>query len=199
MKKYLLLAVAFVAMGSLAFAAPKKAKASEGGLTPWVDKGDFMATVGIGWGGLSGGVELDFARIDIAKVIPVTFGAAARAFVDPGIFYTSISSFTFGVGGFGTAHFGFRELNLPDGFGWFSNVDAYLGLGVGFASATSDYYGFKPGVGISTFEGVNYYLKDNLAIGFEYGYIGRVTYDWGYGVTGGFPLYYSTIGVTLKL
>lgn len=192
MKKYLVLAVAFLSIGSLVFAAPKKAKASEGGLTPWVDKGDFIANVGIGWGGLSGGVELDFARIDIAKVVPVTFGAAARGFLDPGLFY-SWSPFTFGVGGFGTAHFGFKEINLPDGFGWFSNVDAYAGLGVGFASATN----YKPGFGISTFEGVSYYFNDNLALGFEYGYIGKIVYDDSYNWS--YPLYYGSVCLTFKL
>jgi opacity protein-like surface antigen len=183
-KKYLLLAVAFVAMGSLAIAAPKKAKASEGGITPWVDKGDFIANVGIGWRGLSGGVELDLARIDIAKVIPVTFGAAARAFVDPGFLYDYL---TFGVGGFGTAHFGFKEVNLPEGMGWISNLDAYIGLGLGMSSAS----GYETGFGFSTFDGVSYYLNDNLALGFEYGYFGHAS--WYY------SSYYGSFCVTLKL
>lgn len=168
-------------------------------LTPYVDKGSLLANVGIGWGGLSGGAEMTFARIDIGGIIPITFGAAARAFVDPGIFY-SWSSFSFGAGGFGTAHVGFKELTLPSGLSWFSDCDVYVGLGLGFASATgigSDV--FKPGIGISTFEGVSYYLNDTLAINFEYGYIGRVTYDWGFGSIGGYPLYYSTVGVILKL
>jgi hypothetical protein len=183
-KKYLVLAVAFLSISSLAFAAPKKAKASEGGLTPWVDKGDFIANVGIGWGGLSGGVELDLARIDIAKVLPVTFGAAARGLIDPGIFY---DVFNFGVGGFGTAHLGFKEVKLPEGMGWVSNLDAYVGLGLGISGAS----GYDMGFGFSTFDGVSYYLNDNLALGFEYGYFGHTT--WYY------SSYYWSFCATLKL
>jgi hypothetical protein len=201
MKKILIVLLALLCVVGLATAADSKA------LTPYVDKGNILVNAGIGWGGLSGGAEYEFARIDIGGVVPVTFGAAARAFVDPGIFYTW-SSFSFGAGGFGTAHFGFKDVNLPSGFTWFSNFDLYADLGVGFASATAagiydnSYYKFKPGVGISTFEGVSYYLNDKLAINFEYGYIGRVTYEWNYsGLTAssGWPLYYSTIGVVYKL
>jgi hypothetical protein len=121
--------------------------------------------------------------------------------VDPGIFYSSFSTFTLGVGGFGTAHVGFKELKLPSGFSWLSNCDSYIGLGLGFAtaSATAYYSSFKPGIGISTFEGVSYYLNDKLALNGEFGYIGRINYDLGLGITGGWPLYYSTIGVVLKL
>jgi hypothetical protein len=204
-KRSLIVLLALLCAASFVFAADKSSSA----LTPWVDKGELLANAGIGWGGLSGGAEFTLARINIGEVIPLTFGAAARAMVDPGIFNTSYSSFQFGLGAFGTAHFGFKSLNLPDGLTWLSRFDAYAGLGLGFGSATladaysSSYYTFKPGIGISTFEGTSYYLNDKLAIGFEYGYLGRVgyTYDLGFGVTGSYywPLYYSNIGVILKL
>lgn len=171
--------------------------------TPYVDKGELLANVGIGWGGLSGGIELTLARIDIGGIIPLTFGAAARALVDPGIFYSSWSSFAFGVGAFGTGHVGFKEVNLPSGLIWLSDFDAYLGLGLGFAAATSiyDYYDPKPGIGISTFTGASYYLNNNLAINFEYGYIGKVKYEWDSSIfyEYSYPLWYSNIGVVLKL
>lgn len=173
--------------------------------TPYVDKGELLVNVGIGWGGLSGGIELTLARIDIGGLIPLTFGVAGRALVDPGIFYSSWSTFAFGVGGFGTAHMGFKEVSFPEGLVWLSDFDAYLGLGLGFAAATSiyDYYDPKPGIGISTFTGASYYLNDNLAINFEYGYIGKVKYVWdyalGYQYDYSYPLWYSNIGVVLKL
>jgi hypothetical protein len=170
--------------------------------TPYVDKGELLVNVGIGWGGLSGGIELTLARIDIGGVIPITFGAAARALVDPGIFY-SWYSFAFGVGGFGTAHVGFKEVNFPEGLTWLSDFDAYLGLGLGFAAATSTNTSWdpKPGVGISTFSGASYYLNDNLAINFEYGYLGKVRYEWDnlFVYEYSYPLWYSNIGVVLKL
>lgn len=197
MKKVVLALMVLLAIGGMAFAAPKakdatpKAAAPKA-LTPYVDKGEFLVNVGIGWGGISGGAEMTFARIDIGGVIPLTFGASARAFIDPGICYYW-SPLTFGVGGFATVHCGFKELGLPSGFGWFSNCDVYVGLGVGFASTSDSYY--TGGIGISTFEGASYYLNDNIAINFEYGYIGRVNYSTYYY----YSLYYSTIGVVFKL
>jgi hypothetical protein len=197
MKKVLAILLVLLCTVGLTFADETLA------FTPYVDKGELLANVGIGWGGLSGGIEFTLARIDIGGIIPLTFGAAGRALVDPGIFYSSWSTFAFGVGGFGTAHVGFKEVNLPDGLTWISDFDAYLGLGLGFASATSvyDYYDLKPGIGISTFSGASYYLNDNLAINFEYGYIGKVKYEWDSFIVYeySYPLWYSNIGVVLKL
>jgi hypothetical protein len=197
MKKVLIILMAVILASSFAFAEEKEAPVS---ITPYVDKGDLLANVGIGWGGLSGGAELTFYRIDIANILPLTFGAAARVAIDPGIF--SIGWTTFGVGAFGTAHVGFKSLNLPDGLSWASKFDAYAGLGLGFATGltTNEYYTPRAGLGISTFEGASYYLSDNFAINFEYGYIGRIRYDWlGYIDEYSYPLWYSTIGVILKL
>jgi hypothetical protein len=201
MKRFMIVLLSLITIASFAFAADKAKAAptaSEGGLTPYVDKGELLVNAGIGWGGLSGGAEYTFARIDIAKVIPVTFGGAARLCLDPGIFTTDWT--TFGIGAFGTAHVGFKNLTLPSGFSWFSNCDTYVGLGIGFASGTTsiDYYKPKPGIGISTYEGVSYYLNDKLALNFEYGYIGSIKYDWGYfGYS--YPAWYSTVGAIFKL
>jgi hypothetical protein len=184
MRKCIAVLVALMVIGSLAFAAPAKSKSDA--LTPLVGPGDFVVNAGVGWGGISGGVELSFFQVDIAKVIPLTFGAAARASIDPGIFYGYTA---FGVGGFGTIHIGFKDLNLPENLHWLSNVDSYAGLGFGFASM--DIWG--TGLGFSTFEGVSYYLNDKLALGFEYGYLGRSADYYGYSV------YYSTFNVTFKL
>ncbi|PKL23701.1 MAG: hypothetical protein CVV47_12855 [Spirochaetae bacterium HGW-Spirochaetae-3] len=191
MKKVLILLLTLTLVAGFAFA---QEKASSVELTPYVDKGEFLANVGIGWGGLSGGAEFTFYRIDIGGILPLTFGAAARACVDPGIFDANWT--TFAAGGFATGHVGFKEINLPSGLTFLSNFDAYVGLGIGFASGTSDYYNdIKPGIGISTFEGAAYYLSDTFAINLEYGYIGRIQY-WS---TWSYPVWYSTIGVILKL
>ncbi len=201
MKKVLILLLALTLVAGFAFAQDK---APMGALTPYVDKGEFLVNVGIGWGGLSGGAELTFYRIDIGGILPLTFGAAARAIVDPGIFNIGWSTFAFGVGGFGTAHIGFKEINLPSGLTFLSNFDAYAGLGIGFGMATSiyDYYDPKPGVSLSTFGGTSYYFNDKFAINFEYGYIGSVKYDYstfGYLYSYSYPLWYSNIGVVFKL
>jgi opacity protein-like surface antigen len=208
MKKVCIVLFALVCLAGFAFAADKTSSTSAPAkaVAPLVDKGNLLANVGIGWGGLSGGVEYEFARIDIGGTIPLSFGAAARAFVDPGLFY-SWSTFAFGAGAFGTAHFSWKSV-FPD-VTFVNKLDTYAGLGVGFASATlsSAYSGtsftMKPGVGISTFEGTSYYLNDKLAINFEYGYIGQVGYSENLGTLGTYtaywPVYYSTIGVVLKL
>jgi hypothetical protein len=197
MKKVLIILLALILASGFAFAQDK---ASSVALTPYVDKGELLVNVGIGWGGLSGGVEFTFYRWDIGGIIPLTFGAAGRAAIDPGIF--TIDWTTFGAGGFGTAHVGFKEINLPSGLTFLSDVDAYLGLGLGFASGitSNSYWTPKLGIGISTFTGAAYYLSDTLAINFEYGYIGRIRYEWeGYTSEYSYPLWYSTIGVILKL
>ncbi|MFH2116384.1 MAG: hypothetical protein ABIJ86_17925 [Spirochaetota bacterium] len=194
MKKILSIFLVLLCAGGIAFADETIA------FTPYVDKGELLANVGIGWGGIYGGVEFTLARIDIGGIIPLTFGAAGRAAIDPGLFTPDWTSF--GVGGFGTAHVGFKEVKLPSGLTWLSDFDAYIGLGLGFASGTTSlsYYDPKPGIGISTFEGASYYLNDKLAINFEYGYIGRIKYDWeGFTKEYSYPLWYSNIGVVLKL
>jgi opacity protein-like surface antigen len=194
MKKVLAILLVLLCAAGLSFADETLA------FTPYVDKGELLANVGIGWGGISGGIEFTLARIDIGGIIPLTFGAAGRVAIDPGLFTPDWTSF--GVGGFGTAHVGFKEVNLPDGLTWISDFDAYLGIGLGFASGTTSisYYEPKPGIGISTFSGASYYLNDNLAINFEYGYIGRIKYDWDiYTTEYSYPLWYSVLGVVLKL
>lgn len=185
MKKLISVLIVALALGSLAFAADKPQA-----LTPYVDKGSLLVNAGVGWGGISGGAELTFYRIDIGGLIPVTFGAAARAMIDPGIFYSGYTRF--GVGGFATVHFGFKGLSLPSGLSWVSDCDTYAGLGVGLAAASYTGLTINPGFGISTFEGVSYYLNDKLALNGEYGYLGQTSYS-------GFGNYYASFGVIFKL
>ncbi len=195
-KVFLVLVLALAA--ALVFGAPSKGMTLES-LTP---PGTLMADAGISWTGISGGAEFMFAQVKIADILPITFGAAGRALIDPGLFNSYVSTFSFGAGGFATAHVGFKELKLPSGFSWLSNVDSYVGLGVGFASMTvsTSYTGYtvKPGLGISTFEGATYYFNDNLGITTEYGYIGSVSYEWTGYTPYSWPLYYWMLGLTFK-
>jgi hypothetical protein len=191
MKKVAIVLLSLLCVAGLAFAAD--------GLSPYFDKGSMAADVGIGWGGLSGGVEYDFVSFNIAKAVPLTIGAAARVTLDPGLLDTD-SSFTLGAGALATAHVELSGLEVPD---WLKKIDFGFGLGLGFATATpaGDYsdYTASPGIGIATFESLSYFFNKNLAVSFEYGYLGDVNYKWTYwDLSYPYPVYYSTIGITYK-
>jgi len=195
-KKYLLLAVAFVAMGSLAFAAPKKAAAKTGGLEPLMAPGDLAITAGVGygllWGALdfSGGAEFMLGKFMIGETLPLTYGVAVKASYyswNEGLGSDWHDTYL-GAGAFGTLHLGLKDINLPENMGWLSNVDTFIGLGAGFYSWSYGWTGdtsssFK--VGPRTTAGVNYFITPNIAITTEGGYYG----GWGGGL----------IGVTFKI
>jgi hypothetical protein len=213
MKKASLILLVLLSVSSLAFAADKAAAkpaakaapakaASSSSMVPNIDKGSFTADLGIGYGGLSGGVEYQFARFDIANIVPVTIGAGARAVVDPGIFNSSFSTFSLGVGGLVTSHWEYLAPSAPD---WVKKLDFGFGLGVGFATATpAAYYSsytVTPGIGLATFESLSYFISKNLAVTFEYGYCGAANFKWNstyYNYTYPVPVSYETIGVTYK-
>jgi hypothetical protein len=200
MKKVFAVLLALSLLAGAAFAAD--AKKAEPTLEPLVAGGDLLVNVGIGWGGLAAGAELDLITIK-AGPLPLTFGAGARAAIDP-IFIDY--GMPWAIGAFGMGHVGFKGLDLSPSLEWLSKTDTYIGLGLGFAgiSANSDYdwYTWKPGVGISFIAGESYFLTDKLALYGEYGYIGtyRYEYDW-YGITysATYHPYYATVGVILKL
>jgi hypothetical protein len=179
-------------------AKPAAKAASSSSMVPNIDKGSFTANAGIGYGGLAGGVEYQFARFDIANVVPVTIGAGARVAVDPGLFNSYYSSFSLGAGGLVTSHW---EYLAPSAPAWVKKLDFGFGLGVGFAtgSPASAYssYTVTPGIGLATFESLSYFFNKNLALSFEYGYCGVVNYR-GYYYTWPVSVYYSTVGVTYK-
>ncbi len=142
--------------------------------------GDFAARIGVGWGGASGGAELMFAQVDIADMIPIGFGAAARGYIDPGIFWGGM---VFGAGGYATVHFGLTGLDLPPELEWVNNFDWYAALGLSMSVGT---WG---GLGISSFEGVSYFLNEKLALNAEYAYLGSFNNG---------SYWFSTFGVVLK-
>lgn len=151
----------------------------------YFEKGDLSAGAGLGigygyWGiGLSvfPGAEWTFADIKIAETIPLAFGVSARGLISLSSWYGAV----FGVGPFITAHIGFNGLDIPE---FLQKIDFYsaIGLAVTFGGNLA-YYDVST-LGIASYGGVNYFLKDNLALVLEQMY-------WSY---------YSntTVGVLLK-
>jgi hypothetical protein len=190
MRKLVIILVALLVVCGLAFAAGPSGSGMT--LVPWVDKGSLIVNADIGWG-LTAGAEYDFARINIANVVPITFGAAARVSWDPGLLLDYSS---FGLGALVTAHVGLKSVSLPSGLSWASHFDFYAGLGLGIGSLSLAGYTFPLGFGISTFEGTSYYFNDKFALNLEYGYLGRSTDNTGYYT---YSVYYWGVGAVLKL
>jgi hypothetical protein len=192
MKKFIVVLLALSLVAVAAFAADAKNDGTK--LEPLVAGGDILGSVGIGWGGIAAGAEIDLLTIKLGP-LPVTFGAGARAAVDPFFAYYGT---TWSIGAFGMGHVGFKGLDLPPNFAWVDKTDTYIGLGLGLAGIISDYdYGWTPGVGISFIAGESYFLNDKLALYGEYGYIGSYKSDSGWGYV--YHPYYATVGVIFKL
>jgi hypothetical protein len=196
MKKFLVVLLALSLVAVAAFAADAKNDGTK--LEPLVSGGDVLGSVGIGWGGVAAGAEIDLLTIKLGP-LPVTFGAGARAAIDP-IFIDY--GMPWAIGAFGMGHVGFKGLDLPPNFAWVDRTDTYIGLGLGFAgiAANSTYsdWGWKPGIGISFLAGESYFLNNKLALYGEYGYIGAYSYDYIGGKYTYHP-YYATVGVIFKL
>ena len=200
MKKVLVIVSVLALVAAGAFAAD--AKTADSGLDPLVGAGDLLVNVGIGWGGIAAGAEFDLATIKVGP-LPLTFGVGARAAIDP---LFSDYGMPWAVGAFGTAHLGFKGIDLPSGLEWISKTDTYIGLGLGVAGIIEgseyDWYNWKPGVGISFIAGESYFLTDTIALYGEYGYMGKYSYeyDWGgFTYKYSFPWYYASFGVIVKL
>lgn len=201
MKKLFVVLLALSLLAGAAFAAD--AKKADPKIEPLVAAGDLLINAGIGWGGVAAGAELDLLTIQ-AGPLPLTFGAGARAAIDP-LFIDY--GMPWAIGAFGMGHVGFKGLDLSPSLEWLTKTDTYLGLGIGFAgiAANSTYsdWGWKPGIGISFLAGESYYLTDKLAIYGEYGYIGTYRYEYdsgfGYKYSATYHPYYATVGVIFKL
>lgn len=99
---------------------------------------------------------------------------------------------TFGAGGFGTAHLSFNNLE-NHAAPWLENFDFYisLGFGVNYFSYTGDWTDVfvdttSLRIGFASFEGVNWFFRENMALKLEYAY-------WGYVGS------QTTIGILLKI
>jgi len=140
------------------------------------------------------GAEMILAQVKVADEIPLDFGAAARGqigFNRVGTYLgTNYGYTTFGAGAFGTAHLSFADMG-DHALEFLKNFDFYISLGVAFNyfTYTGDWFGadtqnFR--IGAASFEGVNWYINESLALKLEYVY-------WGYMGSS------ATIGVQLTL
>lgn len=127
---------------------------------------------GYGFGlGLYPGLELTLAHPVFGGAFPMSFGVAGRAVLGFDSYYGGLEV---GAGGFGTAHFSFKDLNL--GVSALDPLDIYIGLGVVFG-ITGGYYGYWSGLGyvpvwFSEISGINWFLNKNFALTLEYSYLG---------------------------
>jgi hypothetical protein len=175
-----------VAAGLLMLAAPLSVAAQDTEWNGYFHGGDFSVGAGVGatFGFFGGGLALypavEWTILDIDPGLPLAFGASARGFVSFSQ-YLNQSWTVFGGGGFATAHLGLDLDVLPD---FFRKMDVYVGLGLAFTVAPVGFFN-AGGLGFATFEGVNYFVNDSLAVYLEYVY-------WSY-ANG------ATIGVLLKL
>jgi len=166
----------------------------------YLHKGDLavMAGIGLSYHGsitIYPGAEYFVYETKITDFLPLQFGVAGKGFLN---FYSSTDSagdkygwFAYGLGGFGTVHWGLKGANLdiPD---FLKKVDIYWGLGLVYThfKLTGDWASLNPyvdtggAIGIASYGGFNYFLTDNLAIFLEGNY-------WSY--AGG------TIGIYYKL
>jgi len=170
-KRSIMLFAAVCILSGFAYAENSK-------LAPLMDKGTFAANAGLslGWSiGIGGGAEYVLARVDIADVLPLTFGAAGRGY------FTINGSYSFmDIAAMGTIHVGFKGLDMPADFKRLIDpIDYYAGLGLGIHVLGNDnyYMSNRSMIDIAAMSGVSYFLNDNFAINFEtsnmsYGMIG---------------------------
>lgn len=100
------------------------------------------------------GVEYIIAKQEFAEGnMPIDFGVLAEGYIGIG------SSMHFGAGVFGTAHFGFKGLDIE----FVENLDLFLGVGIGFVT---DY-----GITIAGISGLSYFFNPNMSAFLEYNYL----------------------------
>lgn len=103
--------------------------------------------------------EFLLAKYRIGDYLPLDLGAAVRGRVglDSSAGGAGIDV---GVGGFGTAHVGFRGISGDIGK-ILGRFDLFAGLGLAFdVIAPSNY----AGLGFAWYSGLNYFIKDNFAV-----------------------------------
>jgi hypothetical protein len=133
--------------------------------------GTFDANVGVGYGWIFGfdagvGAEYIIGKFDIAKDVPLTYGAAARA----ACYFSH-----FGIGGtpltvalLGTLHLNLGALATTEDLKWLDNIDSYIGLGVDFTP------GDASPIWPSAIGGVSYFFSKNMAVNLESGIRGTL-------------------------
>jgi hypothetical protein len=154
MKKAAIVLLSLLCVAGLGFAADF----SKNGML--LNPGSVDVNVGIGnswgWGfDVGGGAEYVIGKFDVAKNVPLSYGVAARA----ALYFGYFDANPLGLGAFGTLHFNWGALDLPEGLKWLRNLDSYIGLGVDVS----------PGIWIDSIGGCSYFLSKNLAVNLEAG------------------------------
>jgi hypothetical protein len=121
------------------------------------------ADAGIGTSWFSGpsvgaGAEYVIGKFDVAKIVPLSFGAAVRA----QFYLDSIDAKPLYLGGFATLHLDWGSLDWAKGIDWLANVDSYIGVGLKM----------RPAFGFDTIGGTSYFFMKNLAVNVEAGLYG---------------------------
>jgi hypothetical protein len=134
-----------------------------------LNPGTFNANAGVGYGWYYGfdagvGAEYIIGKFDVAKNVPLTYGAAARA----ACYFGYFASTPLTVAVLGTLHFNWGAVDWPEGLKWLDNVDSYIGLGVDFTPGETPPIWFN-GIGGST-----YFFTKNLAVNIESGIRGTL-------------------------
>jgi hypothetical protein len=122
--------------------------------------GTIDLNAGLGWGwnygvDVGAGAEYIIDKFDVAKDVPFTFGAAARA----SLYIENLNDTPLAIGAFGTLHFNWGALKLPSGLYWLKNVDSYVGVGPDLL----------PSLRLDGICGVSYFFSKNLAVNLEAG------------------------------
>jgi hypothetical protein len=187
MKRVLVLCLSLTLVAAAVFAKDPEArpKAAVGSSYFLPGHFSFLADLGTSLGNYGidacGGAEYDIGAFKIGT-LPFTWGVAARggyeSIPESSYYSYSVSDTGFTAAGLGILHFSWKSLYPKVAI--LRNLDSYLGLGGGYyyysrsyASNGSNYTGGSIGsIGVSTFEGNNWFITPNIAINIEGGYYG---------------------------
>jgi hypothetical protein len=172
-----------VVVAVMAVAVPSALFAQSGGLTSYYKPGNVALGVDVGFGNyysslsVSGypSFELFLAKFRIGDYLPLDIGVAVkgRLGLEAGFGGAGLDA---GVGGFVTAHLGFR--GLPQGLDEIlGKVDLFVGLG-----PTLDILGYYTGLHFSEYSGFSYFINDNFAVTLSDTWWGYYYFDYTIGV-----------------
>ena len=145
--------------------------------------GDLSLSAGIGFAsgwyafGLSAypGVELILSDVKLGEHVPLSFGVAGKGLVTFYSGYFAGSGIAAAVGGFGTAHLGFKNFVQPWEF--LTNFDVYIGIGLALDLIRPTWWlTDAPRLRFASFQGTNYFLSDTFAVFAESTYMGPYNY-----------------------
>lgn len=187
-KIFLVMAVLAILMVPFAFSqnvspdngltlTPLQAHTAASSSAAYFSPGTVTARVGVGadyWGsglgfGLYPGIELTLAHPVFGGVFPLSFGLAAHGVIGFEAWYGG-AALGVAVGGYGTAHFSFKDLNMSTNL--LDPLDIYIGLGL-VVPVVGTYWSYYSSafLGFSEISGLNWFLNKNFALSIEYSYL----------------------------